>query len=180
MGNCLKKFMELFDVLSDFLSDKLEMKHLLTVDGKAFVSYLTDIFGKLNMLNKQLQGSNKTLIDAKTKTFVFVTFIEYQEELSEMQTDDTVKTLFNIKGVMSWLCDEIETKYVNSTNFARKLLLFQSSYLAEYGCSAVNDLLLKKRNWLDITKRGDLRLKLTKLVPNIKFLRSRHEAQGSH
>ncbi|XP_014779215.1 protein FAM200A-like [Octopus bimaculoides] len=41
-GNCLKRFMELFDVLSDFLSDKPEMKHL-TVDGKTFVSYLTDV-----------------------------------------------------------------------------------------------------------------------------------------
>ncbi|XP_014774615.2 SCAN domain-containing protein 3-like [Octopus bimaculoides] len=95
-GNCLKRFMELFDV-SDFLSDKPEMKHLLTVDGKAFVSYLTDICEKLNMLNEQLQGSNKILIDL--------------------------------------------------TNFARKLLLpFPSSSLAECGFSAVNDLLLKKRN----------------------------------
>lgn len=47
--------MELLDVLSDFLSDKPEMKHLLTIDGKAFVNYLTDVFLKLNILNKQLQ-----------------------------------------------------------------------------------------------------------------------------
>ncbi|GFW93852.1 SCAN domain-containing protein 3 [Trichonephila clavipes] len=63
-GNCLKRFMELFDTLSDFLNDKPEMKHLLTIDGKAFVSYLADIFEKLNLLNKQLQGTNKTLVDA--------------------------------------------------------------------------------------------------------------------
>ena len=75
-GNCLKKFMDLYDVLSDFLSDKSEMKHLLTVDGKAFVSYFKNIFEKQNMLNKQLQGSNKTFVDAKTKIFGFVTFIE--------------------------------------------------------------------------------------------------------
>ena len=82
---------------------------------------------------------------------------------------------------MSWLCDETETKYPHSTNFARKLLLpFPSSYLAECGFSAVNDLLLKKRNRLDITKRGDLRLKLTKLEPDIKSLCRRHDAQGSH
>ncbi|GFV37124.1 uncharacterized protein TNCV_3633921 [Trichonephila clavipes] len=54
---------------------------------------------------------------------------------------------------------------------ARKLLLpFPSSYLAECGFSAVNDLLLKKRNRLDIIKRGDLRLKLTKLEPDIRSL----------
>ncbi|XP_038649260.1 E3 ubiquitin-protein transferase MAEA isoform X1 [Scyliorhinus canicula] len=106
--------------------------------------------------------------------------MQYQEELSEIQNDESVKTLFNIKGAMAWLCDETETKYPNSTRFARKLLLTFPSYLAECGFSAVNDLLLKKRNRLDITKQGDLRLKLTKLVPNIKSLCSRHEAQGSH
>ncbi|GFT80332.1 SCAN domain-containing protein 3 [Nephila pilipes] len=39
-GNCLKRFMQLFDAISVFLSEKLEMKYLLTIDGKAFVSYL--------------------------------------------------------------------------------------------------------------------------------------------
>ncbi|GFY14530.1 hypothetical protein TNCV_1315841 [Trichonephila clavipes] len=34
--NRLKRFVDLYDVLSDFLSDKPEMKHLKTVDGKAF------------------------------------------------------------------------------------------------------------------------------------------------
>ncbi|GFT94395.1 protein ZBED8 [Trichonephila clavipes] len=60
----------------DFLNDKPEMKHLLTIDGKAYVSYLADIFEKLNILNKQLQGTNKTLVDAKAKIFGFITNIE--------------------------------------------------------------------------------------------------------
>ena len=34
--------------------------------------------------------------------------MQYQEELSERQDDESVKTLLNIKGVMSWLCDETE------------------------------------------------------------------------
>ena len=38
-GNRLKGFMELSHVISDFLSDKPQMKHLLTADGKAFVSF---------------------------------------------------------------------------------------------------------------------------------------------
>ena len=42
-GNCLKRFMELFDILNDFLSDTFEMKLLLTTDGKVFISYSTDI-----------------------------------------------------------------------------------------------------------------------------------------
>ena len=75
-GNCLKRFIKLFDELSDFLSDKTEIKHLLTIDGKAFLNYLTDIFEKLNVLIKQLQGTNKTLVDAKAKIFGFISFIE--------------------------------------------------------------------------------------------------------
>jgi hypothetical protein len=37
---------------------------------------LADIFEKLNVLNKQLQGSNKTLVDVKTKIFGFIINIE--------------------------------------------------------------------------------------------------------
>ena len=68
-GNCLKRFMDLCDVLSDFLGDKPEMMHLVTVESKAYVSYLTDIIFNLNMPSKQLQRSNKALVDVNTKTF---------------------------------------------------------------------------------------------------------------
>ena len=53
-----------------------EMKHLLTINGKAFVSYLADIFKKLNVLNKQFQGTDKTPVDAKAMIFGFISFIE--------------------------------------------------------------------------------------------------------
>ncbi|XP_042228309.1 SCAN domain-containing protein 3-like [Homarus americanus] len=251
-GNCLKRFMELFDILSEFLDDKPYMTLLLTVDGKALVSYLADIFEKLNVLNKELQGTNMTLVNSKAKIIGFISFLElsqenisvkkfeqfywlnkcevtdatclvivehlkimvsdfnfrfsdlkeinypswmtqpllvdlsdvtmeYQGELSELQNDDSIKALFKIKGTMMWLCEETQAKYPNTSSLARKLLLpFPSSCLVECGFSAVNDLLLKKRNRLDITKRGDLRLKLTKFLPRIKSLCSRHQAQGSH
>ncbi|CAI9718247.1 domain-containing 3-like [Octopus vulgaris] len=251
-GNCLKRFMELFDQINDFLSDKCEMKLLSTTDGKAFVSYLTDIFEKLGNLNKQLQGANMTLIDAKAKIFGFITALElwkkkfskrnfselywlskceitndagiviidhlnilikdfndrfcdlkamnflswltqpllinvsdatiqYQEELSELQHDESVKTLFKLKGTKMWLYDEVERKYPKISTSARELLIpFPSSYLVECGFSAVDNLLEAKRNRLEITKRGDLRLKLTKLSPQIKNLCCMHQAQGSH
>lgn len=38
------------------------MKYLLTIDYKAFVSSLANIFEKLNILNKQFQGTNKILV----------------------------------------------------------------------------------------------------------------------
>lgn len=98
-----------------------------------------------------------------------------------MQNDESIKSLFDIKGTMAWLCDETLKNYANATCFARKLLLpFPSSYLVECGFSAVNDLVTKKRNRLEITKRGDLRLKLTKIKPKIKQLISLHQAQSSH
>ena len=64
--------------------------------------------------------------------------MQYQEEFSDMQIHDSVKTLFSMKGSMAWFFYETEVKYPNLTKFSRKLLLpFPSSYLAEYGFSAV-------------------------------------------
>ncbi|MBJ5445319.1 hypothetical protein JGG59_24155, partial [Salmonella enterica subsp. enterica serovar Derby] len=40
--------------------------------------------------------------------------LQYQEELAEMQNDASIKPLFNIKGVMAWLCEETEIKYPNA------------------------------------------------------------------
>ena len=77
------------------------------------------------------------------------------------------------------MCEE--TKALNTCCLARKLPLpFPLQYLVECGLSAVNDLALSKINRQDITKRGGLRLKLTTFLPRIKYLCSRHQAQGSH
>ncbi|GFY02696.1 SCAN domain-containing protein 3 [Trichonephila clavipes] len=45
-GNCLKRFMDLYDALSDFLRDRPEMKHVKTVDDKAFELFNRYIFLK--------------------------------------------------------------------------------------------------------------------------------------
>ena len=67
--------MELFEPLSVFLKDKTERILMMTTDGKAYLSYLADIFYKLCSSNKHLQGANSTLCDAKAKIFGFVTFL---------------------------------------------------------------------------------------------------------
>ena len=59
-------------------------------------------------------------------------------------------------------------------------MAFPSSYLVEKGFSAVMHILRKSRNRLQISQRGDLRLYLTKLEPNITKLVQSREAQGSH
>ena len=122
-------------------------------------------FSDLKEINYPSWMTQPFLVDLSDVT------MEYQGELSELQNDDSIKALFKIKGTMMWLCEETQDKYPNTSSLARKLLLtFPSSYLVECGFSAVNDLLLKKRNRLDITKRCDLRLKLTKFLPQIKSL----------
>lgn len=69
----------------------------------------------------------------------FIWYFKYaisRKELAELQNDESVKTLFNIKGAMVWLCGETEIKC------ARNILLpFPPSYLATF--SAINDLLQK-------------------------------------
>lgn len=81
----------------------------------------------------------------KFDTMQTVVAMHYEGELSEMQNNELIRTLFNIKRATAWLCDETESKYQSSTGFARKLLLsFLPSYLVECGLNAVNDLLLKK------------------------------------
>ena len=91
--------------------------------------------------------------------------IQYQEELSELQHDESVRTLSILKCTKMWLYDEVERKHANISTSARELLIpFHSSYLVECGFSAVDNFLEGKRNRLEITTRGDLRLKLTKLI----------------
>jgi hypothetical protein len=175
------------------------MKYLLTINGKAFVSYVADIFEKLNLLNNQLQGTNKTLVDAKAKIFDFITFIElchkcihnknfekfhwfqkcevtdttildhlkilsadlkgrfsdlkqivfptwmmqpmlvglsdipnmqYQEDLAEMQNDESVETVFNIKGaiVYSYVQGEISTPRVMQAGVPQGSVLSPTLY----------------------------------------------------
>ena len=58
------------------------------------------------------------------------------------------------------------------------ILPFATTYLAEYGFSAVTHIKSKARNRLVI--HNDLRLALTELIPNIESLCKAVQAQGSH
>ncbi|GFT00659.1 uncharacterized protein TNCV_3113841 [Trichonephila clavipes] len=151
--SCLKRFMERSDTLSDFLNDKPEMKHLLTIDGKAFFHWLqkceltdTALFVIVNHLNNLSANLKERFLDLQQIDFPTwmmqpmlvdlsdISNMQYQAELAELQNNDSVKTLFSIKGAMAWLCEETEIKYPSSTKCTRKLLLpLPSSFLAECG-----------------------------------------------
>lgn len=104
-----------------------------------------------------------------------------QEELLELSTNEELKVQFK-KGYQTfWLQAEIPEKHPGLWEIARKLLIaFPSSYLVEKSFSVVTNLLTKKRNRLNITERGDLRLILTKLKPNIDQILSIHQVHPSH
>ena len=73
-GKCIERFVQLYDSLLEFCIDTGTdiMEPLRDDDAKAMIHYLADIFSKLNVLNCQLQGADKTLVDAKSKVFGFV------------------------------------------------------------------------------------------------------------
>lgn len=104
-----------------------------------------------------------------------------QEELLELSTNEELKVKFR-KGYQTfWLQAEIHEKYPGLWEIARKFLIaFPSSYLVERSFSAVTNLLTKKRSKLNITERGDLRLLLTKIKPNIDRLLTLHQIHPSH
>ena len=60
------------------------------------------------------------------------------------------------------------------------MIAFPTSYLVEMGFSKVNNLLTNKRNKLNVTSGGDLRLALTKFKPDVENLCRQHQAQPSH
>jgi len=52
--------------------------------------------------------------------------------------------------------------------------------MVEVGFSHVNAILSKQRNRLNLEKRGDLRLKLTNIQPEVNALFHAHQAHTSH
>ena len=252
-GNCLRRFPELYDEVLEFFRDSKHADFLKSAENKSLVCYLADIFFKLNLLNKDLQGGNTTLISARTKILgfiaklplyrdqllqnIFYNFpllkqcspisqvtttimcdhinmlveefqqrfadlsnmefpqwlsqpfsaslfdvdVSLQDELAEMQNDAEASNIFKHIGLNMWFHQTLQHRYPTCCSKAtRRLLPFPTSYLVESGFSVVNDLLTKKRNKLDVTKRGDLRLRLTHLKPDIKALVACRQAHGSH
>ena len=76
-GNCLERFVNLYDAILELVGGREEFQFLKSSKSKALISYLADIFGKLNILNKELLGNKKTLMDYKTKIFGFVNILKY-------------------------------------------------------------------------------------------------------
>ena len=106
---------------------------------------------------------------------------QFQNELDDLQNYSSAEVVHKAKRHFMWLDEEIFENYPNFSKRAQNLLLpFLTSYLVECTFSAVAVVLEKKRCSLNVIDCGDLRLKVIKLVPRIKTLVDRHQAQGSH
>lgn len=107
--------------------------------------------------------------------------LQLQEELIELSTNEELKFKFKNGYQEFWLQKQIPTLYPGLWAVVKKFLIaFPSSYLVKRGFSAVTNLLTKKRNRLQIVDRGDLRMLLTNIEPNINKLVAVHQAHPSH
>ena len=108
--------------------------------------------------------------------------IHLQEEFIDLQNDIECSAVFPQIGYDAfWMRNEVSEQYPHIYQAIKLMFVaFPSSYLVEKGFSAVITLLTKQRNRLEIPTKGDLRLLLTQLVPDIIKLAKSHQSQGSH
>ncbi|CAH1106314.1 unnamed protein product [Psylliodes chrysocephalus] len=97
-----------------------------------------------------------------------------QEELITISKDEKLKQKFNQGYQKFWLQRNFETQYPVLWNIAEKYLIaFPSSYLVEKGFSGAT-------NILKINERGDLRLQLTNIEPDLARLVEIHQIHSQH
>ena len=123
-------------------------------------------------------NSNQNQVDHKS---ISLGNVILQEEPPELSTNEELKVKFQ-RGYQTFLLQaEIPGNYPELWVFARKpLIAFPSSYLVEKSFGLITNFLTEKRSRLNITARGDLRLLLTKLNPNIDNLLSILQLHPSH
>ena len=150
-----------------------------------------DIFSKhLTTLQKDMENRFEDILSLEVSAWMEMPFntdvndveVICQEELLQLKYDTESKANFNKGGyLLLWQNKKMPHLYPNLWNRISSLLIpFPTSYLVESGFSVVNHILTKERNCLKISDRGDLRLFLTKIKPNIESLVNQHQPQGSH
>jgi hypothetical protein len=103
--------------------------------------------------------------------------------LIEITTNEDLKLKFKEGYQVFWQQKQISILYPGLWAIVQTFLItFPSSlsYLVERGFSAVTNLLTKKRQRLQRTNRGELRMLLTKIEPNINELLVKHQPYPSH
>ena len=103
-----------------------------------------------------------------------------EEELITLKSDLELKPKFQ-PNQSFWLQNKIKERYSHVWDWVKLfMVVFPSSYSVERAFSAVLTLLDSKRNRLEIVNRGDLKLFLTKLKPDIDELITKHQPHPFH
>ncbi|KAE9528709.1 hypothetical protein AGLY_012284 [Aphis glycines] len=155
---------------------------------------------KNNSLNDRLFGQLCTKNDEEFNQLLFHTEIRWlskgaysfsntetidsaklEKELIEITTNEELKLKFKEGFQVFWLQKQIPILYPGLWAVVQIFLIaFPSSYLVKRGLSAVTNLLTTKKQWLQITNRGDLRMLLTKIEPNINEILAKHQPHTFH
>uniref|UniRef100_A0A8D8RDQ0 Protein FAM200A n=1 Tax=Cacopsylla melanoneura TaxID=428564 RepID=A0A8D8RDQ0_9HEMI len=99
-----------------------------------------------------------------------------QESIIDIKYDAEKEAVYNSSGYEKFW-PKVKDTCPDLWNRAKLLLLASpTTYLVEKGFSAVTYLKSKSRNKLDIIQKGDLRLFLTNIIPDIKHLCESHQA----
>ena len=136
-------------------------------------------------MSLQLQSKLCTLLDCKRVLKVFAEKIHWFRINKQKKNFKDMPELTEVSEQLSEQtrkkCEEylIELRENLNSRLVKMLLYFPSSYLVECGFSAINKILIKERNKIDICMRGDNRLKLTNFKPNVEGLLAKHQPQGS-
>jgi len=107
---------------------------------------------------------------------------ECEYELAELSVVIAAKAVFESRSLSDfWYNVNARDKYPKLAVAAEPFLLaFPSSYMVEAGFSHVDAILSKQRNRLNLEERGDLRLKLTNIQPDVHVTVRAHQAHPSH
>lgn len=167
-----------------------QFPELATLKGDLVPEEVEQYGQHLEMLRKDMVTRFHDVITLKVETWMVDPFlanltdaeVANQEELLELRNDEASRAYFNHGGYAQlWQHKHMSTLYPGLWSKMQILLLaFPSTYLVESGFSSVVNLLTKHRNRLDIIDRGDLRLALTNLKPDIRRIAAAHQAQGFH
>lgn len=136
----------------------------------------------LQMLHDDFQRRFHDLLSMAVPSWVFDPFknaadaeLHLQEELIDLQSNDELKPRMAQGYDQFWLQKQVPSLYPSLWSVVKTLLIsLPSSSLVERCFSVVADLLTKKRNRLQIVSRGDLRLRVTTMEPDIENLLRSH------
>ena len=96
-GNCLERFLAVFDSVIDFFSKKDSVLADNLVGRKIDIAYMSDLYGKFNHLNKNLQGKNLNLVKVKSKLTSFRNQLELYGRNFKVNQFSQFASLENLK-----------------------------------------------------------------------------------